>query len=63
MEQVLPLGNLVHFQDEYVPKCSVEGEKEIGLSNMVNMVAHELLDFPAVRPLQGAETPNIEWLE
>lgn len=45
------------------PKCSVEGEKEIRVGNVVNMVAHELLDFAAVQPLQYTKAVNIKCLK
>jgi hypothetical protein len=41
------------------PKCSVEGKKEVRLGDVVNVVAHKLLDFLAVRPFQYTKTPNV----
>jgi hypothetical protein len=44
-------------------ECVHEGQKELGLGDMRDMLSYERLDFLAVRPFQWAKTPNIEWLE
>ena len=42
---------------------SVKGDEEFGLGDVLNMRLDEVLQRLTLRPLQGIETPNVEWLK
>jgi hypothetical protein len=40
----------------------MESQKELDLSDMVDVSLNESFDLTAVHPFKNTETPNVEWL-